>query len=107
MNDFLPVQCRQTLHSMAVLMKQARLAQGLRQIDLSERAGASARTVRRLEAGQADGVALDDFLRILWVLGLSDRMFAGLRELLPPVSPSEADLGKKRVRLKTLKAEDF
>lgn len=107
MKDFLPVQCTDILHSIALLVRQARLEQGLRQIDLSERTGSSPRTVRRIEAGDANGVALGDFLMILWTLGISDRAFRGLSSELTPMLKSEAIIGKKRVRIRSTKAEDF
>ena len=107
MKDFLPVQCTSILQNIALLVKQARLEQGLRQIDLSERIGASPRTVRHIEAGDAQGVALDDFLRVLWMLGISDRVFEGLKAELPPALKSDAMLSKKRVRIRRTQAEDF
>lgn len=107
MKGFIPVQCTDILHSISLLVKQARLEQGLRQIDLSERAGTSPRTVRRIEAGDANGVALADFLMILWTLGISDRAFRGLGAELTPALKSGETISKKRVRLRSLKAEDF
>lgn len=107
MKDFLPVQCAGILHSIALLVKQARLEQGLRQVDLSERAGTSPRTVRRIEAGDANGVALGDLLMILWILGISDRVFHGLRAELAPTLKSEEAITKKRVRIRSTKAQDF
>ena len=107
MKDFLPVQCTEILHSISLLVKQARLDQGLRQIDLSERAGTSPRTVRRIEAGDANGVALGDFLMILWTLGISDRAFGGLSSELTPALKSGETISKKRVRIRSMKAEDF
>lgn len=107
MKDFLPVQCTEILHSISLLVKQARLDQGLRQIDLSERAGTSPRTVRRIEAGDANGVALGDFLMILWTLGISDRAFGGLSAELTPALKSGETISKKRVRVRSMKEEDF
>ena len=106
MKDFLPVQCSEILHSISLLVKQARLEQGLRQIDLSEKAGSSPRTVRRIEAGNANGVALGDFLMILWTLGISDRAFRGLSAELTPALKSGDTVSKKRVRIRSIKAED-
>lgn len=107
MKDFLPVQCTDILHNIALLVKQARLEQGLRQIDLSERAGSSPRTVRRIEAGDANGVALGDFLMILWTLGISDRVFRGLSAELTPMLKSGETISKKRVRIRAMKGEEF
>lgn len=107
MKDFLPVQCTEILHNVSLLVKQARLEQGLRQIDLSEKAGSSPRTVRRIEAGNANGVALGDFLMILWTLGISDRAFGGLSAELTPAFKSGETISKKRVRIRSMKAEDF
>jgi len=107
MKDFLPVQCTEIMHSVALLVKQARLEQGLRQIDLSERTGSSSRTVRRIEAGDANGVALGDFLMILWTLGISDRVFRGLSSELTSTLKSEETISKKRVRIRSMKEEDF
>ena len=107
MKNLLPVQCAETLHSIALLVKQARLEQSLRQIDLAERARVSLRAVRRIEAGDANGVSLGDFMMTLWVLGISDRAFQGLAAEQPLALRSEATLSTKRVRIRTVKAEDF
>ncbi|MHB9831654.1 helix-turn-helix domain-containing protein [Pseudomonas savastanoi] len=74
MKAFFPVQCSDTLLRIALLVKQARLQQGVRQVDLAERLGISLRTFRRIEAGSADGVSLRDFMLVVWGLGVSERL---------------------------------
>jgi len=107
MKDFLPVRCAEVLHHAGLLVRQARLQQGLRQVDLGARAGTSLRTVRRIEAGDVDGISLRDFMMILWVLGISDRAFSGLVTEKAAALGLEPVASKKRVRVRSLKAEDF
>ncbi|KPB74153.1 MULTISPECIES: helix-turn-helix domain-containing protein [Pseudomonas syringae group] len=107
MKAFFPVQCTDTLLRIALLVKQARLQQGVRQIDLAERLGISLRTFRRIEAGSAEGVSLRDFMLVVWGLGVSERLFQGLREDTSfSVEQLEA-AERRRVRLPGNKPEDF
>ncbi|MBN3469898.1 helix-turn-helix transcriptional regulator [Pseudomonas savastanoi pv. phaseolicola] len=107
MKAFFPVQCSDTLLRIALLVKQARLQQGVRQVDLAERLGISLRTFRRIEADGADGVSLRDFMLVVWGLGVSERLFQGLRddESFSVEQLEAAD--RKRVRLPRSKPEDF
>lgn len=99
MKAFFPVQCTDTLMRIALLVKQTRLQQGVRQIDLAERLGITLRTFRRIEAGSAEGVSLRDFMLVVWGLGVSERLFQGLRddETFSVEQLEAAD--RKRVRL--------
>lgn len=105
--SFFPVQCTDTLMRIALLVKQARLQQGVRQIDLAERLGITLRTFRRIEAGSSDGVSLRDFMLVVWGLGVSERLFQGLRddESFSVEQLEAAD--RKRVRLPRNRPEDF
>ncbi|ALU62609.1 helix-turn-helix transcriptional regulator [Pseudomonas syringae pv. aptata] len=107
MKAFFPVQCTDTLLRIALLVKQTRLQQGIRQVDLAERLGISLRTFRRIEAGNAEGVSLRDFMLVVWGLGVSERLFQGLRddESFSVEQLEAAD--RKRVRLPRHKPEDF
>lgn len=113
MNDFFPVACADTLASIGLLVKARRLSQGLRQSDLKEHAGVSEHTVRKIEAGSS-GVDLRAFMLVLWKLGITDKVFAGLSNI---ESASEVTrfvhdgnpyktLHSKRVRLPKPKVED-
>lgn len=106
MSDFFPVQCAEIIQAVGLMVRQARLDQGLRQIDLGERVSASLRTVRRIEAGEADGVSLRDFMMILWALGISDRAFSGL-DTDKAYTRSSEEISKRRVRVRTIKEGDF
>ncbi|KGS13736.1 MULTISPECIES: helix-turn-helix domain-containing protein [Pseudomonas syringae group] len=107
MKAFFPVQCTDTLLRIALLVKQARLQQDVRQTDVVERLGISLRTLRRIEAGSADGVSLRDFMLVVWSLGVSERLFQGLRDDESFTVEQLEAADRKRVRLPRNKPEDF
>lgn len=71
-----------------------RLTRNITQAALSQEAGVSLRTLRRLENGE--GVSLDTFLRVLIALGIQDN----LRTLLPDpgIRPMERIMREGRER---------
>lgn len=77
-------------------ISRTRINQQMTQAVLAEEAGISKRTLERMEAGES--TQLDNFLRVLRVLGLQD----GLEALIPDPSPRPLDLlklkGKERQR---------
>lgn len=107
MKDYFPVQCTSLLQRIGLLVKEARLRLGIRQIDLAEQAGISLRTVRHIEAGKPEGVSLRDFMLALFTVGVSDRIFQSLKE--DPAFESDRLQGNqgKRVRLPSSRPEDF
>ncbi|WP_397453594.1 helix-turn-helix domain-containing protein [Pseudomonas sp. NA-150] len=106
MDEFFPVQCADTLRRIALQVKQARLQQAIRQVDISERLGVSLRAYRLIEKGEP-GVSLRDFMLVLWNLGLSDRIFQSLKED-PSFSTSlEQETASRRVRLAKSSPENF
>jgi transcriptional regulator with XRE-family HTH domain len=54
-------------------LRRARLRRGIAVVDMASRAGASPRTINRLEAGDP-GVAIGTLADVLVVLGLADRI---------------------------------
>ncbi|MGV8918878.1 MAG: transcriptional regulator [Pseudomonas sp.] len=106
MDDFFPVQCVDTLRRIAVQVKQARLKQAIRQVDISERLGVSLRAYRLIEKGDP-GVSLRDFMLVLWNLGLSERIFQSLKDDPSFSSSLEQETAARRVRLPKSSPEDF
>ena len=66
-------------------MAQLRLSRNMTQASLARESGTSARSIKRLEAGE--NTSLDTLLRVLQVLGLGDRLLDGLPD--PGVRPIE------------------
>ena len=71
------------LHTLGTRLAQRRIALGLTQSVLSQRAGVSKRTIENVEAGAS--THLLNFVRILRELGVLDQLMAALPE--PEVSP--------------------
>lgn len=107
MESFFPVQCSSTLRRVGLLLKQARLQQDIRQVDITDQLGVSLRAYRRIEAGDPQGVSLRDFMLVLWNLGITDRVFQSLTE--DPSFSAEAleNTEGRRVRLPKSNLEDF
>lgn len=64
---------------------QIRLSRNIKQADLAKEAGASLRSVRRLEAGQ--NTSLDTLIRVLGALGLGNLLAGSLPD--PAIRPVE------------------
>lgn len=107
MKSYFPVQCTTALLKVGLLVKEARLRLGIRQIDLAEQASVSLRAIRHIEAGNAEGVSLRDFMMVLFTLGISDRIFQGLNEDPALQVRALEDATHKRVRLPKSRAEGF
>jgi transcriptional regulator with XRE-family HTH domain len=71
-----------------------RLSRNLKQAALAKEAGASLRSVKRLEAGE--NTSLDTFIRVLNVLGLGDFLLNALPD--PNIRPVERVTRKGRER---------
>ncbi|MHC1481705.1 helix-turn-helix domain-containing protein [Frateuria aurantia] len=78
------------LRALGQRLARIRLAANITQADLARQAGVSARSIKRLEAG--DNTSLDTLIRVLAALQLGGRLLQALPD--PDVRPVE------RVRLK-------
>lgn len=99
--DFFPLECKEVIDSIALIIKGKRLGLHIRQSDLAERVGVSVSTVRKIEAGER-GVELGTMLHVLWQLGLLKDVIAVDRAQL-----QKSELSSRRVRLSSLGKEDF
>lgn len=101
-----PPPVRRALREVADDVLVWRKLRGLTQVQLADRAGVSANTVRRLEDGDG-GIALGNVLRILRALGILENVPRAL-------DPYETDVGRlrsdehlpQRVRPKNLTVSD-
>lgn len=100
MIDYFPLDCREKLSKIGLLVKKRRLQNKMRQADLALHVGVSAPTIGKIEAGER-GVELGTFMHVLWHLGLLDEVFNKLD------APQTDDLPQQRVRLKKPKKDDF
>lgn len=84
-------------------LARLRLSRNLTRDQLAKEAGASKRTLARLEAGQ--GVSLDSFIRVLLALNLESNILAMLPD--PAVRPAERVRlkGRERQRARPVKPE--
>ncbi|WP_311208445.1 MULTISPECIES: helix-turn-helix domain-containing protein [unclassified Aeromicrobium] len=83
-----PVRVRQSARELGQHVTTWRKLQNLTAAQLSERAGISRPTLRKLENGDSS-VGLDTFLVVLRALGQLDR-------LVDSIDPYETDLGRAR-----------
>ncbi|HCN46091.1 MAG TPA: transcriptional regulator [Pseudomonas sp.] len=106
MNDYFPVDCSVTLQRVGLLVKAARLEQGIRQLDVVSRLGVPEKVIRRIERGDPS-VSVKSLMLVLWNLGLMERIFRSFED--SPISFSELkdDTSGRRVRPRRSKAEDF
>jgi transcriptional regulator with XRE-family HTH domain len=73
------------LHDLGTRIARIRLARNLTQAGLAKEAGASVRSIKRLEAGE--NTSLDTLVRVLAALNLGDRLSRALPN--PDVRPVE------------------
>lgn len=99
--DFFPLECKEVIESIALVIKNKRLASRLRQSDLAERVGVSVSTIRKIEAGDRS-VELGTMLHVLWQLGIVKDVIAVDRAL-----SQRPELSARRVRLPSVQKEDF
>lgn len=98
---FFPLECKETIESIALIIKEKRLSSQVRQSDLAERVGVSVSTIRKIEAGER-GVELGTLLHVLWQLG-------ALKDVIAADRPQrqKSELTSRRVRLASFDREDF
>lgn len=101
--DYFPLECQETLDSIAIIIKEARLKQKLRQSDLAQRVGISVSTLRKIEAGDRR-VEWGTVLHLLWQLNALRQVIAVDRDFATQHSEPAAS---RRVRLPSVKPEDF
>jgi transcriptional regulator with XRE-family HTH domain len=73
------------LRELGTRIARIRLGRNLTQASLARQAGASVRSIKRLEAGE--NTSLDTFIRVLAALNLGDRLSSALPD--PDVRPVE------------------
>ena len=83
-----PIPVSRALRELAANVGSWRRILGLTQVQLAERADVSVDTVASLESGRA-GVSIENAMRIMWALGILERVAAA-------TDPYETDLGKAR-----------
>lgn len=98
---YFPLECKEVIDSIAIIVKEKRLDTRMRQSDLAERVGVSVSTVRKIEAGER-GVELGTMLHVLWQLGALKDVIAVDRSQL-----QKSGLSTRRVRLPSFDKEDF
>lgn len=99
--DFFPLECKEVIESIALVIKEKRLSSQARQSDLAERVGVSVSTIRKIESGER-GVELGTMLHVLWQLGALKDVIAVDRAQL-----QKSELTSRRVRLASFDKEDF
>lgn len=99
--DYFPLECKELIDSIALIVKEKRLDTRMRQSDLAERVGISVSTVRKIEAGDR-GVELGTMLHVLWQLGALKDVMAVDRSQL-----QKSGLSARRVRLTSVDKDDF
>jgi len=106
MSDYFPVDCSASLQRIGLLIKSARLEQGIRQLDVVSRLGVPEKVIRRIERGDP-AVSVRSLMLVLWNLGLMEKVFRSFEG--SPISFSELkeDTRGRRVRQRRAKAEDF
>lgn len=99
--DYFPLECKELIDSIALIVKEKRLDTRMRQSDLAERVGISVSTVRKIEAGDR-GVELGTMLHVLWQLGALKEVMAVDRAQL-----QKSGLSTRRVRLPAVDKDNF
>ncbi len=99
--DYFPLECKEIVDSIAILIKEKRLSTQMRQSDLAERVGVSVSTVRKIEAGDRS-VALGTLLHVLWQLGALKDVI-----VLDRAPLQESGRAARRVRLPAFDKDDF
>ena len=99
--DYFPLECKEAIDSIALIVKEIRLSSKVRQLDVAEKVGVSVSTIRKIEAGDRK-VEWGTVLHVLWQLG-------ALKEVIPVDRAQllKTDLFTRRVRLPSFDKEDF
>ncbi|MEE1923218.1 helix-turn-helix transcriptional regulator [Pseudomonas sp. 148P] len=106
MNEFFPVDCSASLQRMGLLIKSARLEQGVRQLDVVSRLGVPEKVIRRIERGDPS-VSVRSLMLVLWKLGLMERVFYSFEGSSISFSAMKEDTRGRRVRQRRAKVEGF
>lgn len=99
--DYFPLECKEAIDSIALIIKESRLSSHVRQSDVAEKVGVSVSTIRKIEAGDRK-VELGTMLHVLWQLGALKDVIAVDRAQL-----QKSELIARRVRLPSFDKEDF
>lgn len=99
--DYFPLECKELIDSIALIIREKRLDTRMRQSDLAEQVGVSISTIRKIEAGER-GVELGTMLHVLWQIGALKQVIAVDRARW-----QGAELPARRVRLPSFDKEDF
>lgn len=99
--EYFPLECKEVIEYIALVIKERRLGSHVRQSDLAEKVGVSVSTIRKIEAGDRS-VEWGTVLHVLWQLGALKGVIAVDREQL-----LKSDLSSRRVRLPSFDKEDF
>lgn len=83
-----PPPVRRALRQLGANLVVWRKLRGLTQVQVADRAGIAANTLRRLEAGDG-GVGIENLMRVLRALGVLDNLPRAL-------DPHETDIGRLR-----------
>lgn len=99
--DYFPLECKELIDSIALIIREKRLDTRMRQSDLAEQVGVSISTIRKIEAGER-GVELGTMLHVLWQIGVLKQVVAVDRARWQGVEQPA-----RRVRLPSFDKEDF
>jgi transcriptional regulator with XRE-family HTH domain len=99
--DYFPLECKELIDYIALIIKKKRLDIRMRQSDIAEQVGVSVSTIRKIEAGER-GVELGTMLHVLWQIGALKQVIA-----VDPARLQEAEPVARRVRLPSFDKEDF
>ncbi|MFJ4373619.1 helix-turn-helix domain-containing protein [Pseudomonas japonica] len=106
MNEYFPVDCSSALQRIGLLVKSARLEQGVRQLDVVSRLGVPEKVIRRIERGDPS-VSVKSLMLVLWNLGLMENVLRSFEGSPISFSDLQEDTHGRRVRPRRAKAEDF
>lgn len=99
MKDYFPVECASTLQWIGLMMRSARLSQGIRQSDLASRLGVAEKMLRRVERGDPS-VSVRAFMLVLWQLGVTEQIVRSIRATPVSFQALEEKTSGRRVRRK-------
>jgi len=106
MERFFPVDCDASLQRIGLLVKTARLEQGVRQLDVVSRLGVTEKMLRRIERGDPS-VSVRSLMLVLWNLGLTDKVFRPLEDASVSFVELKDETSGRRARRRRAKPEDF
>lgn len=95
--NYFPLKCSEAIENIGILIKNARIAKNMRQLDLAESMGVSVSTIKKIEKGDTK-IEIGLVLKTMWFVGI-DNIFDAI--------PVQKENEKTRVRHKKTKPEDF